>query len=220
MPDFLPHKDKDLLLWSENFLHAVSERTKMWSIPEDEVNALELAHQSYETHLKVADSPSKNTFIVADKNHAREKLVSLIRAMVRFRLQNPIITDSDLLWLGLHPHDTTRTKSPIAEEHPDAEIDSSELRRLSVHFFAKGSKRGSHAKPKGQHGVEIRWAILDKAPESIEAELIHSSFDTYSPFILSFDENLRGKSVYLVLRWENNLGEKGPWGQIIRAMIP
>jgi hypothetical protein len=51
-------------------------------------------------------------------------------------------------------------------------------------------------------------------------DLIHSAFDTRSPFTLSFDENQRGKTVYFCLRWENTRGEKGPWSEIVSGIIP
>jgi hypothetical protein len=69
------------------------------------------------------------------------------------------------------------------------------------------------------HGVEVRWALLGIAPLSVD-ELIHSSFDTHSPFTLDFSENDRGKTVWFCLRWENTTGEKGPWSEMMSAIIP
>ncbi|MDR0609502.1 MAG: hypothetical protein LBG58_15030, partial [Planctomycetaceae bacterium] len=63
------------------------------------------------------------------------------------------------------------------------------------------------------------WAILDTPPTKI-SDLTHSSFDTRSPLTLEFDEDQRGKCVYFCLRWENTRGIKGPWSEIISAIIP
>jgi hypothetical protein len=51
-------------------------------------------------------------------------------------------------------------------------------------------------------------------------ELVHSSFDTHTPFKLKFNGHERGKTVYFALRWENTRGEKGPWSAVISAIIP
>jgi hypothetical protein len=51
-------------------------------------------------------------------------------------------------------------------------------------------------------------------------ELIHSAFDTRTPFSLEFQGHERGKTVYLALRWENTRGEKGPWSSVQSAIIP
>ena len=48
----------------------------------------------------------------------------------------------------------------------------------------------------------------------------HSEFDTASPFTLNFQGHERGKTVYFCLRWENTVGEKGPWGEIYSAIVP
>jgi hypothetical protein len=50
--------------------------------------------------------------------------------------------------------------------------------------------------------------------------LVHSDFDTASPFTLKFDEADRGKRVYFCLRWESSTNLKGPWGEIGAAIIP
>jgi hypothetical protein len=114
-------------------------------------------------------------------------------------------------------HKTSRTPAPVADRYPGVEIDSGTIRRLIIHFFVLGNR--SKAKPAGQHGVEIRWAILDAAPDSI-SKLVNSSFDTHTPFTLEFDENQRGKTVWFCLCWENTRGEKGPWSEIVSAVIP
>jgi hypothetical protein len=67
--------------------------------------------------------------------------------------------------------------------------------------------------------MELAWAILP-APTVDWKELIHSSFDTHTPLRLTFDGTERGKTVYFALRWENTRGEKGPWSEIMSAIIP
>jgi hypothetical protein len=96
--------------------------------------------------------------------------------------------------------------NPAPATYPDADIDSSVIRQLTIDFFDHGSK--SHAKPHGIHGAEIRWEILNAAPVNID-ELRNSSFDTHSPFTLVFNENERGKNIYFCLRWINVLVYKG-----------
>jgi hypothetical protein len=68
-------------------------------------------------------------------------------------------------------------------------------------------------------GVEIRWAILDAPPVVID-DLLHSTFSTRSPHMFEFKGNDRGKTVYFCLCWLNTRGQKGPWGEIVSAIIP
>jgi hypothetical protein len=119
--------------------------------------------------------------------------------------------------MGIVIRDTTHTPINPPKSYPEFIIDTSIIRCLRILFWDFGSK--SKAKPHGVHGSEIRWAILDHPPVSVE-ELIHSSFDTRSPFELMFDERERGKTVYFCLRWESTRGDKGPWSEIVMAIIP
>jgi hypothetical protein len=50
--------------------------------------------------------------------------------------------------------------------------------------------------------------------------MLASVFSTRSPYVFTFDENMRGKTVYFCLRWENTRGQKGPWSAIYSAIIP
>jgi hypothetical protein len=112
----------------------------------------------------------------------------------------------------------TSTCPRNAPTSPRLRIDTGTRRRIIVYYQDEtGTRRG---KPKGVHGIEIRWAILDHYPES-EKELIHSSFDTNPPLTLEFDEADRGKHIYLVGLWEiQREGEKGKFSDIFSAFIP
>jgi hypothetical protein len=89
--------------------------------------------------------------------------------------------------------------------------------RIILHYRDMLSE--SRAKPSGVHGVEIWFAILD-TPPTTTADLIHSEFSTRSSHAFIFDENMRGKTVWFRLRWENMRGEKGPWSELYSAIIP
>jgi hypothetical protein len=93
------------------------------------------------------------------------------------------------------------------------------LRHILIYFGLTGKKIKLRGKPKGVHGAEIRWAILDHIPLNIE-ELHEPAFSTRSPFDFEFREEDRGKMFYFCIRWENTTGKKGPWSEIIAVRIP
>jgi hypothetical protein len=96
-------------------------------------------------------------------------------------------------------------------------LDTSYPATVIIYFrdqFEKGI-----AKPKNVRGAEIIFAILDTPPTDW-TNLINSMFFTRTPAKLAFSGDDRGKVLYFALRWENNIGEKGPWSVIYRAYIP
>ncbi|MDR1479810.1 MAG: hypothetical protein LBJ00_12830 [Planctomycetaceae bacterium] len=135
-----------------------------------------------------------------------------------FLKESPLVTDEDLIAMGMPARNSGRTPAPVAKTYPDYDIDSGTIRRLTIYFFDQ-AKNESRGKPDGQHGAEVCWAILDTPPTNVE-DLVHSSFCTHSPLVLDFKEDQRGKIVYFCLRWENTRGIKGPWSEILSAVIP
>ncbi|MDR1182961.1 MAG: hypothetical protein LBL13_13390, partial [Bacteroidales bacterium] len=123
-----------------------------------------------------------------------------------FLKENRFVTNEDLNAMGfpLRPEGHHPEPAPIPLSFPLVTIEPGSAGILIIHFRDSDSK--GRAKPRGVHGVEIRWAILGEAPTDW-SQLTNSSFDTRTPFRLSFDGYERGKHFYCALRWENTRGE-------------
>jgi hypothetical protein len=217
MSDFIPRKGADLVTWSANFTAKVIENASEWSIPEEEVNSLKTATAEFAALHAQADSPVKNMIIVAKKNAARTALITEIRKLAGFRLRNPIITDTQRTALGLHVHDATQSNIPVPKSRPEFEIDVLDIRLLKVTFRDLG--KSGRAKPYGVSGAIIAYEVLDAPPAGTET-LARTVLATRTPHILEFLESDRGKTVYIALRWQNQKGERGPWSEILKAIIP
>jgi hypothetical protein len=217
MPDYIPSKDSELAPWASNFTKKVSANSTAWDIPAAEIGALQVANVEFARLQGEADSPDRTSVIVEERNESRQRLVALIRAMVGFRLQNPVITDYERIGLGLHVHDTKPTSIPVPSTRPELDIDVVDFRRLKVLFHDMGSE--SRAKPYGVNGAVILYALLDAPPAGITA-LGRSALATRTPYILEFTEEERGKTVYIAMCWQNKKGERGPWSEIESAIVP
>jgi hypothetical protein len=215
--DYIPAKDSELVPWSANFTGQVATNAPAWEIPVSEVADLQAAVNTFATLHAQADSPARNAVIVAEKNAAREVLVTKVLALVGFRLKNPVITDAERVALGLHVRDTTPSPVPVPHTRPELDIDVVDFRRLKILFHDMGSD--SKAKPYGVNGAVIIYAVLDASPADHGA-LTRSLLATRTPHILEFTEEERGKTVYVAICWQNEKGEKGPWSEIESAIVP
>jgi hypothetical protein len=216
--DFIPHSDGAFLEWSKTLVAYVNPRLTAFNIPAGATTEIQALLTAYETAFEAAQNPNRGKVDVLNKNEAKESLTAALRVFIKAYLTfNPAVTDADKESMGLPLHDNTRTPSPVPSTIPETELDSSIIRQITVHFKDAGSdKRG---KPAYVHGIELRWSLLETAPASVE-DLKNSAFDTASPYTFTFDEADRGKALYICPRWENNKGEKGPWGEIVKAIIP
>jgi hypothetical protein len=174
---------------------------------------------AYLDAFNASQKPNRGRVDVLAKNQARRALEKAVRIYVKAYLaNNPLVTDEDKIAMGLPVYTGVRSPIKPPKTAPVLEIDTRTRRRLSIGYKDEASPK--RAKPKGVHGIEIRWAILDHPPASVK-ELINSSFDTDPPLVLDFDETERGKHVYLCGRWEiRREGEKGPDGAIVEVVIP
>jgi hypothetical protein len=219
-PDYIPQADAKFFEWATVLIRNLGKLINRIDFPEDRYAQLKQLFDDFKQKFKVATSPSTRTKpAVLDKNQARDALKKAIRRAVKeYLVYNHRVTDHDRGSLRLPVYKTTRTPAKVAETYPHFSIDSSMLRCLTIHFCDTGHEK-SKAKPPGQHGAEIRWVISDTPIVQME-ELLHSSFDTRTPFTFEFDGHQRGKTVYFALCWVNTRGKKGPWSAIESAFIP
>jgi hypothetical protein len=217
--DFIPYKDTDFKPWADNYFNYLVANRERFKVSLAAVNELLLLKADWDSKYAIAEAPATRTkTAIHEKDAARDALKKQLRPFTKEYLAfNHAVTGADRDNMGLPIYKTTRTPVQKPTDIPEFWIDSSIIRWLKVFFRVQGSK--SYAKPSGVRGAEIRWCILDHPPVSID-ELIHSDFDTRTPFALEFDESDRGKCVYFCIRWENTKGEKGPWSEIVMAIVP
>jgi hypothetical protein len=215
---FIPVKDADFLEKMKILLAYAAPRAAGWGISAEKLAELQSLLAAFQTAYDAAQDTNRGSTDVYRKKEARKALEAAARDFANKYLRyNCAVTDDDRRSMGVPPRNTSRAPVPPPSTYPGFDVGTEKLRQLSVRFHDNANlKRG---KPRGAHGAEILWEFRETPPESV-GDLTHSEFATRSPHILRFDESERGKRVYLCLRWENNRGEKGPWGEIVAAIVP
>jgi hypothetical protein len=200
-------------------------RLTKFNFPKAEYDLLEQEKDIYAQKLEVAtESATRTPVNIREKNTAKKVLKTHIRLSVgEYLIRNHLLTDGDREMLGVPIHKTTRTPVPPPTDAVELLLRQLSGHRVEVNFSTvsidAAEKEHREAKPYGVRGVEIRWAILPAPPES-EDDLVHSEFDTRTPYTFQFKLPQAGKTLYLCARWENTTAQKGPWSQIQSAIIP
>ena len=119
--------------------------------------------------------------------------------------------------MGIPEHDDTRTGIPATQPHPEFTIEVKDICELRMAFHDQGST--SRAKPYGDNGAVISWDILDSPPVTATV-LRNTVLATRSPHNLVFDQQDRGKTVYIALQWQNEKDERGKHSEVLSAVIP
>jgi hypothetical protein len=217
--DFLPSKEAVFYAWVATFFSYLVVNLQRFGIAEDVILPLKSLRDDFVAKYAAALAPATRTrAAVLAKNNAKHALKAALRAFIREYLTfNHLVTDEDRDNLGLPIHKTTHTPVPVPVTYPLFTVDSSVIRILLILFFdVAGSGR---AKPFGVHGAELKWGFSETS--IVNPDLLPNSlFSTRSPFRLQFRGEDRGRTVWFCLRWENTKGEKGPWSEIVSAIVP
>ncbi|MDR1216313.1 MAG: hypothetical protein LBK25_06500 [Treponema sp.] len=223
MSDYMPFSDARILEWIKNLIAYLEANLARLGIDAATLTALKALLALFEAAYEKTGLPETSRLDTATKNAAKEELRSAIRDFVNSYIRyNKAVTDVDRMGMGLPIPDKKPTPTPPPTTAPLIELRLARIRQVIVAFKNEGSKKWG--KPVGVHGAEIRWAVRDqrdvKDPPVEPTDLANSSFATKSPHTMEFSGAERGQTLDLCLRWENNVGDKGPWGEISSAIIP
>lgn len=220
--DYIPSNDAQFDNWQKNLLLKLGEQGQLAAldIPQEAYDELLPLQTAWDSKYAVAKNPDDRTHAqVLAKKEARTVFETALRGFNKAYLTyNPKMTNDYREVLGLPVHKSGRTPARVATEAPDMDVDTSVIGRVTVLFFEKGSGH-KKAKPEGQLGVEIAWAVSDEPVVRWE-DLTRSDVDTNSPYTMQFENDQRGKTVYFALRWVNTGIKKGPWSEIRNTVIP
>jgi hypothetical protein len=167
------------------------------------------------------DPSTRTPLIVAALRDAEEAVIPLYRKLYNMVRNAPLVTNVDLLAMGLpeHPLSSNNRPSPEPKTVPYFEFRLPSTGIIDIMYRDSTGGAKKLAKPKGAYGVDIVWAILDTPPDRVEL-LTNNAVNTATPFRFEFSFDKRGKRVYVAMRWINMRGVKGPWSDIQSTIIP
>jgi hypothetical protein len=217
--DYIPAKEKDFYKWQSDSTKYAKANLATWGVAETAIADVEAKRTVYEAKYAISEDSATRTspHVLARQEARKDYQLALREFFSGYVIYNPAVTDEDRRTMGLTVHDTKPTPMPPPGTEPAATYNTPSPGIVDIGFRDKDEK--GHAKPYGIHGAETAWGVLDVVPVDW-SELPHSTFATHSPLRLTFDGHDRGKTLYFAVRWENTRGQKGPWTDILSAIIP
>ena len=227
--DYIPRRDADLMIWADNFYNLVFKHQSLLGISAPEVTQLLTLQALFSNTMTLLGQDRGSSARVLAKNKARRDLVALVRLIVnRYIRFNGKITDQLRHEMGLNfPHNLPPTPSPVPTTSPAWRVGLTQACRLTIAFGRESDVHGGVGsirigRPRGVAFCEIAYVV--KAPGAA-APNHHDDYhicvtETRSPFVLDFDLNQRGHTVFFILRWVNTTSQAGPWSAPGEAIIP
>jgi hypothetical protein len=184
-------------------------------IHDEFLTALTTYNPVYEAWEKPATRSPLQTHLLQETEAA---LKPSYRHLFAFLRGNLFVSDNDLEAMAMPRRraGSGHARVPVPATVPDLRFEHPSEGVVEVHFRDETTLH--KARPRGVHGIELLWGLLDHEPATRD-ELPRSAFDTRTPYRFSFDLEDIGKHLYIYARWENTRGEKGPWSTLYRALI-
>jgi hypothetical protein len=218
--DYIPQSFAKLLAWLTNFITYLLKDgviTRL-SLDSTRVNALKTEIDKYSAACTKADAANAGSVDHLERKEEAKSVKKSTRKFVNtFLRYNEAVTDEDRKQLGLTIPDETLTSEIDPDEYPEIDADTSTLRRVKCRFL---NREHRVAKPKHVHGIELLSGFIPKGETPSLKHLNKSSFSTRASIVLEFEDEQRGELVGLCARYENNTGDKGPFGPIITVYVP
>jgi hypothetical protein len=149
-----------------------------------------------------------------DRKEAEGAIRGFAAASIRY---NGKMEDEDKGRLGIWPRDRVYTFHSAPALFVQFHVEPAGVGQLVIHFRVLDAE--GKARPKGCAGAYVKWLVADKPASSI-GELKDDRLATRTPYILTFADTLRGKTVSIALCWQDNKGRRGPWGPMVSTIIP
>lgn len=219
MAVYIPPKDGDLLIWSENFSSLLSANPTLYGLSAPDAVSVAAAVAAFAASYAIATTEATRTKVtVATKDTDRNAMLVLLRAYSSIIQANLGVSQADKTALGLTIRKTTKTPVTTPTSAPTMAVLSQVTGDLAMTYHDPNAGAKIKAKPFGVVLVEIfaaTNAIVVTDPETLPV-LAHA---TKTPFHLAMDPADKGKTLYFAARWLTRTGLAGPFSAIGSVVV-
>ena len=219
--DYIPRANGKFDTFQSILAKNVVANATAWKIPMDEVNTLKAASIKYSELYKAISIKSNRTQVqVTAHDDFREKTFEPdFRVFVNsFIKTNKNIDVSALSAMGITERKKRRKQRSKIETTPQVFIEN--IANMWLRFVCRiESHYGKGSIHPESDGLEFRYSIGTK-PATPKKATDHQ-VSKKAHFILKFEEEHRGKTIYIYARWVNQVNDalSGPWSTVYEAGI-
>ena len=219
--DYIPHEQSVFFNWQDNLLNVIVAESVGWGILPADLIALQGLQTIYVDAYHVGSKEQKLTRTAGQAQALRTAQENYIDGIRNFNSQwisrNPLVTDAQKVDLGVTVRDTEPTRIDAAGFAPQLVVDKISV---GVHTLRFSNPEDPHSKkmPTG-HKIILRTAV--GTADIPDSEIPWSGSETVTRFLhdVSYTSADKGKTAYYNACYESTHGERGPWSDIIDAIV-
>jgi len=219
MPDYIPSKDADFLVWANNFANNIGLNPGLYMLTSGQSASISAAVALFGVKFAIANNELTRTRqAVADKDDVRAACEPLLRQYAMLIKDNAGISDGDKINVGVRPVNISREPIDCPQSVPLLNVVAATPGSQTL-TFADSMDPEKKAKPFGASELQLYRAITvgpDPAPFS-EAEFIGKF--TKTPIAVEFAQEDDGKLATFYARWASVRGETSPLSNPVAMRI-
>jgi hypothetical protein len=214
---------------AKNWISVLNRKAQKWGIPSDVEVALEGLMEKAQDALAEAMSSERTAVITTRCKTAFDALIAKMRDVKKRYFLQPPLMDEDLVSLELSPPDTTPTPIPPPTAQAEADLTFPGIHLVELKQIRPVAGSGSAPDGKSDYGVRVFWGLTGPTGDADKFrvtgvpisgnDLPHSKFTRRHKELFDFDGE-SGNTVYFCLRYENPKGDAGPFGPMLKAVVP
>lgn len=216
---YIPNRDTDLDNWLANFSTLITASPSTYGLMASDAVAIASAVAAWAAAYALVTSPAtKTATTVAEKNTQKVTVLAIIRPYSQQVANNPGVTSSNKIALGLNPK--TSTPSPITppSSNPVLTILSQNPGIVNLNYRDSATSPTSKAKPYGVKSCQL-YGLASVTPITDPTKLAQQATMTKSPFQFSFPPGYTvGQTFYFAAVWQIQKGGQSPWSSIITVV--
>jgi hypothetical protein len=227
--DWLPKARTVLLAKARNWIMVIKNQSPAnpWNIPPEEFTEFQSIVNTADTILQKVQSSERTPVINVECKAAFAALASKMRFFKSHYFLLPPLTEADYVALELKLHDPA-SPIPVPEVQPEADLSFPGIHLVELRKIRPVSG-GAAPDARSDYGVRIYYGLSGEPSElhpfrvtgtpKTGKDLPESLFTRRRKELFDFDGE-SGNTIYFFLRYENPSGKAGPFGPLLRAIIP
>jgi hypothetical protein len=216
--DWLPSARSKILAMAGDWVSVCTVKQTYWNIPGTALTELTTLRDAARAALETAKNETTRTPVAnAQCKEAFDALSGCMRDCKRRYFLTPPLLDSDLISLGLKPHDLHPTPSIVPTAQVTVETYLVGRHELGIRIIYV---TGSPDDPANK-GYRTWYSVIapGETPPTDPEELHKSLYTKRKKDLIEFEYGDSGKAAFFAVQIEND-GKKGPWGPLVSALIP
>ncbi len=207
---FIPSKEADLLLWSNNFSTLINADAVAYGLTLTQASDYAALNTAYAAALQAAnDNGTRTPSAIVTKNNAKAALIAFARELAGIVRENPNVTDTQKSNLGLNVPNPEPSPVPVPEYPPVMYVERTFGRtvRIRLRDMENTDRRG---KPDGVIGATVLYYVGATVPDDVTAWSFYCNDGRTIVDVTIPTSVPEGSKVWITAFWFNTRKESGP----------